>query len=77
MYFLTEPLMYAMANSLSIFLEIKWKFYIKKPSMVANVNYKEVIDELYSTKISDDENENKQLQKTVANTIIGLLEKIY
>jgi hypothetical protein len=43
--------------------------------MIANVNYKEVIDELYSTKISDDENENKQLQKTVANTIIGLLEK--
>lgn len=49
--------------------------YVKKPSMIANVNYKEVIDELYSTKISDDENENKQLQKTVANTIIGLLEK--
>jgi len=45
--------------------------------MIANVNYKEVIDELYSTKISDDENENKQLQKTVANTIIGFLEKIY
>jgi len=51
--------------------------YVKKPSMIANVNYKEVIDELYNTKISDDENENKQLQKTTANTVLGLLEKVY
>ena len=43
--------------------------------MVANVNYQELIEELYKTKISDDENENKHLQKTTANTVLGLLEK--
>ena len=49
--------------------------YDKKPSMLENVNYKELIDELYETQISEDPNENKQLQKTIANTVIGLLEK--
>ena len=43
--------------------------------MLENVNYKELIDELYETQISEDPNENKQLQKTTANTVIGLLEK--
>ena len=43
--------------------------------MLENANYKELIDDLYETQISEDPNENKQLQKTVANTVIGLLEK--
>ena len=43
--------------------------------MLEYVNYKELIDELYESQISEDPNENKQLQKTTANTVIGLLEK--
>ena len=43
--------------------------------MLANVDYKELIEEPYATKISENEHENKQLHKTVANTVIGLLEK--
>jgi hypothetical protein len=43
--------------------------------MLENVNYQELIDELYESQISEDPNENKQLQKTTANTVIGLLEK--
>jgi hypothetical protein len=48
---------------------------LKKQSMLETANYKELIDDLYETQISGDPNENKQLQKTVANTVIGLLEK--
>ena len=49
--------------------------YVKKPSWVVPVNFKELVDELYETHISDNQHENKQLQKTIANTVIGLLGK--
>ena len=41
--------------------------YVKKPSWVVPDNFKGLVDE------SDNQHENKQLQKTIANTVIGLL----
>ena len=56
--------------------DIKLKIlYYKQPNHVYKVNYKKIIDELYSTKISSNEDLNKQLQKKVANISIGMLEK--
>ena len=56
--------------------DIKLKIlYYKQPNHVYKVNYKKIIDELYSTNISSNEDLNKQLQKNVANISIGMLEK--
>ena len=46
--------------------------------MLENANYKELIDELFdpTNQLSEDPIEDKQLKKTVANTVIGLLENI-
>ena len=56
--------------------DIKLKIlYYKQPNHVYKVNYKKIIDELYSTNISSNEDLNKQLQKKVANISIGMLEK--
>ena len=56
--------------------DIKLKIlYYKQPNQVYKVNYKKIIDELYSTKTSSNEELNKQLQKKVANISIGMLEK--
>ena len=38
-------------------------YHVKKPSWVVPVNFKELVDELYETHISDNQHENKQLQK--------------
>ena len=44
--------------------DIKLKIlYYKQPNHVYKVNYKKIIDELYSTNISSNEDLNKQLQK--------------
>ena len=57
-------IIYVMDNSLTILpkdnIIIK---YVKKPSSVVPVNCKELVDELYETHISDNQHENKQLQK--------------
>ena len=56
--------------------DIKLKIlYYKQPNHVYKVNYKKIIDEVYSTNISSNEDLNKQLQKKVANISIGMLEK--
>ena len=56
--------------------DIKLKIlYYKQPNHVYKVNYKKIIDELYSTKIPSNEDLNKQLQQKVTNTSIGMLEK--
>ena len=56
--------------------DIKLKIlYYKQPNHVYKVNYKKISDELDSTKISSNEDLNKQLQKKVANISIGMLEK--
>ena len=39
------------------------------------MDYKKRIDELYATKITDDENFNKQAQKKLWNISVGMLEK--
>ena len=49
--------------------------YYKQPNNVYKVNYKKILDELYSAKIPSNEDLNKQLQKKVANISIGMLEK--
>ena len=47
--------------------------YVKKPSWVIPVKkHKAMIEELFETELSDDEDENRMLQKTTANTVIGL-----
>ena len=47
----------------------------KKPSFVKPVNYKKVVVDLYESKISQDDDEDKELKKLIANVNIGMLEK--
>jgi hypothetical protein len=42
---------------------------------VIPVEFNSHIKELFETVISNNEKENKKLQKTIANTVIGLLSK--
>lgn len=49
--------------------------HVKQPSFIKNVNYKALIDELYSTRISDDDSQDTYIKKMIANVNIGLLEK--
>ena len=53
-------------------LKILW---YKQPSNICRVDYKKLIDELYATKITDDEDFNKQTQKKLWNISVGMLEK--
>ena len=53
-------------------LKILW---YKQPSNIYKVDYKKLIDELYATKITDDEDFNKQTQKKLWNISVGMLEK--
>ena len=53
-------------------LKILW---YKQPSNIYKVEYKKLIDELYATKITDDEDFNKQTQKKLWNISVGMLEK--
>ena len=55
-------------------LKILW---YKQPSNIYKVDYKKLINELYSTKITDDEDFNKQTQKKLWNISVGMLEKSY
>ena len=49
--------------------------YYKSPSQVHKVNYKEIINELWELKISNDEDLDKQIEKLIVNMNIELLEK--
>ena len=49
--------------------------YYKVPFYVHKVKYGKAIEELYKAKMSDDEEENNKIKKTIANVIFGLLEK--
>ena len=51
--------------------------YYKVPFYVHKVKYGKAIEELYKAKMSDDEEENNKIKKTIANVIFGLLEKGY
>ena len=53
-------------------LNILW---YKQPSKVFKVDYKKLIEELYTTKITSDENLNKQTHKKLWNISVGMLEK--
>ena len=56
----------------NIKLKILW---YKQPSNIYKVDYKRLIDELFATKITDDEDFNKQTQKKLWNISVGMLEK--
>jgi hypothetical protein len=49
--------------------------YVKQPSFIKHVNYKALVDELYSTRISEDDRQDAYIKKLIANVNIGLLEK--
>ena len=53
-------------------LKILW---YKQPSNIYKVDYKKLVDELYATKMTDDEDFNKQTQKKLWNISVGMLEK--
>ena len=43
--------------------------------MIKNVDYKTIVDQLYNTEFSKDDDTHKLIKKTIANVNIGLLEK--
>ena len=49
----------------------------KKQSFSHKVKFNKALEELYSSKISDDETENNKIHKTIANIAFGLWEKSY
>ena len=48
---------------------------MKTPSIINNVSYKDIIQELWKAPISDDPEEDQVLQKTIANCNYGMLEQ--
>ena len=48
---------------------------VKKPSFIRDVDYQKASDELYSSVISENKDEDVYIKKLVANVQIGLLEK--
>ena len=49
--------------------------YYKEPSFIKEVTYSDIVNNLFNTKLSDNENEDKYIKKTIANVNCGLLEK--
>jgi hypothetical protein len=49
----------------------------KQPSFIKDVNYKSIIDDLYKTEISQNQEEDKYIKKLISNVNSGLLEKSY
>ena len=47
----------------------------KHPSVVRKVSYRQMVEELWKTPISDDPEEDAKLKKTIANCNFGMLEK--
>jgi hypothetical protein len=50
---------------------------VKKPSFTKKVDYKNIVECLWKTEISDDPDEDKILKKQIANTNFGMLEKSF
>jgi hypothetical protein len=48
---------------------------VKQPSFIKTVDYAKLVDELYETKIADDDRQDVYIKKLIANVNIGLLEK--
>ena len=48
---------------------------VKHPSIIKKVNYRQLVEELWKTHISDDPEEDQVLKKTIANCNYGVLEK--
>ena len=48
---------------------------VKTPRFIKEVKYKQLVDELYKTNISNDIEENKKLKKQICNVTVGLLGK--
>ena len=49
--------------------------YYKIPSYIHKVNYKSIVNELWETQLGDDEDDDKQIKKKIANINFGMLEK--
>jgi hypothetical protein len=49
--------------------------YFKKPSSIKKVDYQSIVDELWKSKISDDEYIDTYIKKLIGNINFGLLEK--
>ena len=49
--------------------------YYKIPSYIHKVNYKSIVDELWETQLGDNEDDDKQIKKKIANINFGMLEK--
>ena len=49
--------------------------YYKIPSYIHKVNYKSIVDELWETQLGDDEDDDKQIKKKIANINFGMLAK--
>ena len=48
---------------------------VKKPSMIRKTTYKSIVEDLYMSFVSADDDEDVTLKKQVANTNFGLLER--
>ena len=48
---------------------------VKDPSSIKKVKYNQAVVNLWKTTISENENEDKSIKKSIANINIGLLEK--
>ena len=48
---------------------------VKQPSFIKTVDYAKLVDELYETKIAEDDRQYVYIKKLIANVNIGLLEK--
>jgi hypothetical protein len=49
---------------------------VKHPSVIKKVDYARLVTELWGTRISDDNEEDQVLKKTIANCSYGMLEKL-
>ena len=49
--------------------------YYKIPAYIHKVNYKSIVNELWETQLGDDEDDDKQIKKKIANINFGMLEK--
>ena len=48
---------------------------MKHPSITKKVNYKDMVDELWKKKLSENREEDQLLKKTVVNVSFGVMEK--
>ena len=49
--------------------------YYKIPSYIHKVNYKSIVDKLWETQLGDNDDDDKQIKKKIANINFGMLEK--